>query len=195
LKKLLTITCAITAFAAAPAFAASSADQRAAHKQAVKTCQQLHKSLTKAEFKALYGKNGVAHCVKKETQENVREAAAAEQTAHSNAAKDCKAERTADPAFQTQYGTPGKNGKNAFGKCVSQKAKAKEQALKAQDAQEDQNQVSAAKSCRDERQADPAAFTTTYGRNKNKKNAFGKCVSQKAHELNQQDEQEQPAQS
>ena len=40
--------------------------------------------------------------------------------AHSDAVKNCKAERTADPAaFAAKYGT-NKNGKNALGKCVSQ---------------------------------------------------------------------------
>jgi hypothetical protein len=45
-------------------------------------------------------------------------------TATKNAAKECDAERTAigDEAFAAQYGT-NKNGKNAFGKCVSSKAK------------------------------------------------------------------------
>jgi RTX calcium-binding nonapeptide repeat (4 copies) len=37
-----------------------------------------------------------------------------------------------------------------------------------------------AKKCKAERAADPAAFTEKYGKNKNKKNAFGKCVSQTA---------------
>jgi len=42
-----------------------------------------------------------------------------------NAAKECKAERKADPvAFKEKYGT-NKNGKNAFGKCVSSKKKGK----------------------------------------------------------------------
>jgi hypothetical protein len=188
-KKLLSIACATAAFAA-PAMASSS-DQRAAHRQAVKTCQQLHKSLTKAQFKALYGKNGVAHCVKKETQENTAEQAKAEQKAQSNAAKQCKAERDADPAaFTTKYGT-NKNGKNAYGKCVSKHAQENEQQLAAQDTREDQNQVGAAKQCKAEQKADPAAFTAKYGTNKNKRNAFGKCVSSKAKAMNQQDEQEQ----
>jgi PKD domain len=42
-----------------------------------------------------------------------------------NAAKECKAEREDDPdAFKEKYGT-NKNGKNAFGKCVSSKSKNK----------------------------------------------------------------------
>lgn len=42
---------------------------------------------------------------------------------------------------------------------------------------------SPAQLCRAERAADPAAFRTKYGTNRNKANAFGKCVSQhaKAH--------------
>jgi hypothetical protein len=40
----------------------------------------------------------------------------------------------------------------------------------------------AAQACKAERDADPDAFTKTYGTNKNKKNAYGKCVSAKAQE-------------
>ena len=43
--------------------------------------------------------------------------------------------------------------------------------------------MSAAKACATERggtAASRAAFTQKYGTNKNKNNAFGKCVSQKA---------------
>src|SRR5215208_5006514 len=103
MKKVLTIICA-TAAVASPAFA-STAQERAAHKQAVKTCQAQHKALTKAEFKALYGKNGVAHCVKKETAENTAEAQTAQKTAHTNATTQCRSERDGDAAgFQSTYG-------------------------------------------------------------------------------------------
>jgi len=37
----------------------------------------------------------------------------------------------------------------------------------------------AAKACREERDADAEAFEENYGTNGNKRNAFGKCVSQK----------------
>ena len=204
MKKLLTIICA-TAAVAAPAFASSSADQRAAHKQAVKTCQQQHKALSKADFKALYGKNGVAHCVKKETAENVREAKQAEQQAQTNAAQQCKAERSDEnfaashdgKSFQEFYGT-GKNGKNAYGKCVSMRARQNQQQLTAQDDQQDQNQVTAAKQCKAEQGDDSFAashdgksFSEFYGTNANHKNAFGKCVSKTTRQLNQEQEQQQ----
>lgn len=99
---------------------------------------------------------------------------------HSNAAKDCKAERGDTPesqaAFDEKYGT-NKNKHNAFGKCVSQKAKAAAQALQGEI-------VNAAKQCRTERGTTPEsreAFRNKYGTNHNKRNAFGKCVSKAVH--------------
>jgi hypothetical protein len=104
-----------------------------------------------------------------------------------NAAQQCKAEQ-ADPNFASThggltfdqfYGT-NDNDRNSFGKCVSTKAK---------DAvdDEDGNVLNAAQQCRAERNDSGFAgshggksFTDFYGTNKNKKNAFGKCVSQKA---------------
>lgn len=100
------------------------------------------------------------------------------QSADKNAAKACKAERgtTAQSiaAFKERYGTNG-NKANAFGKCVSGKAKAKKEA-----AAEDAAEKNAAKKCKDERGTTAqtiAAFTEKYGTNANKANAFGKCVS------------------
>jgi hypothetical protein len=87
-----------------------------------------------------------------------------------NAAKECKAERAADPAaFTKKYGT-NKNGKNAYGKCVSAKARAATE-------QETAARVNAAKTCKKLRTENKAAFEATYG---TKKNAFGKCVSKTA---------------
>jgi hypothetical protein len=95
------------------------------------------------------------------------------------AQKECRAERgTTDAtreAFRAKYGT-NENGKNAFGKCVSQKAReAKAERKKAK--------VNASRECREERgdtEASREAFRLKYGTNENGKNAFGKCVSQKA---------------
>ena len=87
-----------------------------------------------------------------------------------NAAKFCKALREAagKDNFRSLFG----GGKNAFGKCVSSKAKAKS-------AKQLHATVNAAKQCQAERLADPAAFKDHYGTNANKSNAFGKCVSSK----------------
>ena len=84
-----------------------------------------------------------------------------------NAAQDCKAERTADPAaFTEKYGT-NKNKKNAHGKCVSSKATEATE-------EETEARVNAAKTCKTMRADDRAGFDAKYG---TKKNAFGKCVS------------------
>ena len=92
------------------------------------------------------------------------------ETALKNAAKACKAERAADPAaFTTKYGT-NKNGKNAYGKCVSTKARHATE-------QETQARVSAAKTCKKLKAEQKATFEANYG---TKKNAFGKCVSETA---------------
>ena len=120
-------------------------------------------------FKQTYASKSTAKamtaCVAK------REPAAA--TDAKNAAKACKAEHASDPAaFAEKYGT-NKNKKNAHGKCVSRKA---QQATEA----ETEARVNAARACKAERAADPAAFKANYGKNKNDKNAFGRCVSQTA---------------
>jgi hypothetical protein len=73
-------------------------------------------------------------------------------------------------SFAEFYGT-GPNHKNAFGKCVSSKAKA------ASDQQQSATR-SAAKSCKTERtDLGGPAFRAKYGKNANDRNAFGKCVS------------------
>jgi hypothetical protein len=87
-----------------------------------------------------------------------------------NAAKECKAERAADPAaFTSKYGT-NKNGKNAYGKCVSGKARHATE-------QETEARVKAAKTCKKLKAEQKATFEATYG---TKKNAFSKCVSETA---------------
>ena len=93
-----------------------------------------------------------------------------------NPAKACKKERTdlGVEAFNKKYGT-NSNLKNAFGKCVSGKAKTK--------AGEDgpHGASNAAKQCKKERtDMGFEVFKTKYGTNPNKANAFGKCVSSKS---------------
>ena len=88
---------------------------------------------------------------------------------YKNAAKYCKAVRESKgvEGFQTAYGT-NKNKKNAFGKCVSQTAKAK--AAKREDAKKDDAAESKATAdCKKQQAADAAKFAQDY------KN-FGECV-------------------
>jgi hypothetical protein len=152
------------------------------------------KRAAQAECKALRGQTAATHeafralqksfvaCVKAKSSEEAKE----EQNAHTNAAKECKTERSADvQAFNEKYGT-NPNGKNAYGKCVSTKAKAKEAEADAEDKQDAAAQKNAAKECDAERDADAAAFKEQYGTNANKANAFGKCVSKKARESEEQ---------
>ena len=134
-------------------------------------CAEQLRTMGAASFQSTYapngnGKNAFGKCVSRQAQ-----ASSADQD---NAAKKCKAERESMGVekFNDQYGT-NPNKKNAFGKCVS--GYATEQAEDRQDAT-----LNAAKKCKAERAPDPAAFTTKYGTNPNKKNAFGKCVSKHA---------------
>ncbi len=88
---------------------------------------------------------------------------------YTNAAKYCKAVRESKgvEAFQTAYGT-NKNKKNAFGKCVSQTAKAK--AAKREDAtKDDAAESKATADCKKQQAADAAKFAKDY------KN-LGQCV-------------------
>ena len=89
---------------------------------------------------------------------------------YKNAAKYCKAVRESKgvEGFQTAYGT-NKNKKNAFGKCVSQTAKAK--AAKREDTKkgEDAAESKATADCKKQQAADATKFAKDY------KN-FGQCV-------------------
>jgi hypothetical protein len=114
-------------------------------------------------FKKTYGakstSKAMAACIAK------AKPAAEEET--ENAAQACRAERDAnEDAFAKKYGT-NKNGKNAFGKCVSGMASAKTQ-------EEAEDRANAAHTCKALKREDPAEFEELYG---SRKNAFGKCVS------------------
>ena len=131
-------------------------------------------------FRQTYGtnknrKNAFGKCVSKRAKAT-EEAA---EDAKENASQACKAEEAADPAaFAEKYGT-GKKKKNAHGKCVSQSPARRPRRRSTQQVEAD---VNAAKTCKAERKADPDAFKEKYGTNKNKRNAFGKCVSKTAKE-------------
>ena len=171
---------AIVAAAAALAIPAISiADQPSQQNEnnAAKFCKALRDAAGKDNFRSMFGggKNAFGKCVAKNAKKDQHQ----DQVAHDNAAKQCKAEQAQDPAaFKEKYGT-NKSKSNAYGKCVSQHAKQNKQQM---DQQETQSATNAAKDCRSEKNQDPAAFKQKYGTNKNKSNAFGKCVSQKEHQ-------------
>lgn len=104
--------------------AAGNGKGKAYGKLAAKSCAKEKKALGKEAFGELYGKPAMPNCIGVVRKDANGEA--------KNAAKECKAERqdpttipgnTENETFEEFYGT-NKNGKNAFGKCVSGKAKA-----------------------------------------------------------------------
>ena len=175
MKTLTTLTLLGALALSTTAFAdASSPTVPSASKQ----CRTERSAMGIEIFRETYGtnhnkRNAFGKCVSKRAQATTDAADAAKQ----NASQECTTEESADPAaFKAKYGT-GKKGANAHGKCVSQKAKAKTAAAVKHEVAAD---VHAAKACKAERKADPAAFKEKYGTNKNKRNAFGKCVSKQA---------------
>ncbi|MGH2781837.1 MAG: hypothetical protein ACRDL4_06270 [Thermoleophilaceae bacterium] len=138
---------------------------------------------TRAAFRARY--RGFARCVR----QNAAEEDAENRAARRNAAQECKEERSEDPnAFRDTYGT-NPNGKNAFGKCVSGKARENRAEMDAEDEEESDERKNAAKECAAERrEMGQDAFREEHGTNRNKRNAFGKCVSGKARESESESE-------
>jgi hypothetical protein len=163
------VTVALAAFAL-PVGTAAAKTSKADKREARQECRALRGTdkATREAFKAEWGNFGKCLNAK------AKEAKAERKAAKRNAARDCRDERTADAAgFAATY--------RNFGKCVSQKAKAKREEQDEDDADEAEDQTNAAHQCAAERDADRKAFEDTYGTNHNKKNAFGKCVSQKTH--------------
>jgi hypothetical protein len=164
---------ALLALSASAGAKPNNEDEQAAQKQC-----KLERGKTRATregFKAKYG--SMSACVR----ENAVEEEAERGQAKLNAARDCKAERQTlgQQAFADMYGD-NENNKNAFGKCVSTKAHEKKAAMDAKDAEQAEELRNAAKECAAERRTmGREAFANQYGTNRNKRNAFGKCVSQK----------------
>jgi hypothetical protein len=94
-----------------------------------------------------------------------------------NAAQECRAERggtdATREAFQAKYGTNA-NKRNAFGKCVSTRARDEEREGRVA-------RANASKECKAEaEEIGLVAFREKYGSGKQGRNAHGKCVSGKA---------------
>lgn len=159
------ILVAVLAAALAPAAAlASASDQSSASKD----CTALRAKMGLTAFNQAYASFGA--CVSR--------FAPLEQNNTTSANTACQAEQ-ADANFAANhggktfaqfYGT-GHSSKNAFGNCVSNRAKASSQA-------EQQGRTNPAQTCRALRTSlGTATFSKTYGKNASDKNAFGKCVS------------------
>jgi hypothetical protein len=176
------VTVALAAFAL-PVGTAAAKTSKADKREAKQECRALRgdDKATREAFKAEWGSLGLGRCI----NAKAKEAKAERKAARRNAAQDCREERgdteESIAAFREKYGTNA-NKRNAFGKCVSQGAKANREEQDDDDADEAEATTNAAHECATERSADRKAFEDTYGTNKNKRNAFGKCVSQKTHE-------------
>jgi hypothetical protein len=165
--KKITLVAGLALILVVPAASVAKPTPDRADKRAAKSeCNMFrgHSAITREAFLTKY--DSFKACVKSRARDEAKE----EQSAHTNAAKECKAE--------------GLHGRD-YGKCVSQRARAKEKAADAEDQQQATEFKNAAKECDAERgdtDESRAAFNEKYGTNRNKKNAFGKCVSQKARE-------------
>lgn len=162
------IICAVVTFALAPLAAlATTAPARAASKD----CAALRAKIGSAAFDQAFGggSNAFGSCVAK--------LARLEQANLSSADALCRAEQ-ADPNFASShdgksfaqfYGTGAKH-KNAFGNCVSLKARSSSAAA--------QSGLNPARACAALRvRMTKAVFKQSFGTNANHSNAFGKCVS------------------
>ena len=179
--RMMLVICALVGAVLVPS--ALAADPVPADfKNAAKYCKALRTSKGVEAFNTQYGtnankKNAFGKCVAK--------AARAQTQNELNAAAACRAEQGdatfvaahGGKTFAQFYGT-NRNGKNAYGKCVSAKAKDKKAEMDAEDAEQAEDFKNAAKACAAERRLlGTSKFADEYGTNRNKRNAFGKCVS------------------
>jgi hypothetical protein len=170
MRLITTVTVAIAAVAVLAVAALAANGNQISPAQA---CKAQRTAMGEQAFKLLYGtnanrSNAFGKCVSKQAK--------LQEQNELNASQTCRAERETlgEAAFAAKYGK-NKNDRNAFGKCVSQHAQA------AQAAQQ-QKTINAAKACKAERQTlGAAAFGAKYGTNRNKSNAFGKCVSKRVN--------------
>ena len=195
MNKRFTTVALLAGALAVPATAAAEEPSQANFKNAAKYCKALKAASGDANFKAMFGgkSNAYGKCVSKAARRDAKQ----EDQAKANASKQCKAEAAQNPeefkaahggkTFAEFYGTG--NGKNAHGRCVSQKAKQN----KAEADKQEKQDVNSAKECRAEQAQNPEDFKAAhggktfaehYGTNENNKNAFGKCVSSKSKEKN-----------
>ena len=166
--KKITLVAGLALILVVPATSVAKPTPDRGDKRAAKAeCKTLrgHVAATREAFRTQFRNFGA--CVKAHAADEAQE----EQSAHKNAAKECKAE--------------GLRGR-AYGKCVSERAKAKNKEADAEDQQDATDFKNAAKECDAERgdtDETRLAFAMKYGTaNSHYKNAFGKCVSRKAHE-------------
>ena len=175
MKKILLLA-ALAAFAAPMAFAAQGG---AAATSPSAACKAELQKMGAADFKSLYAPNGTQGSAMGKCVSSHQKSAAANRV---SAQKACAAERDMatdtfkaahdGKSFNEVYGK-NENDRNAFGKCVSAKASAK-------DAKQEAATLRASAACKTERGTTTDAKTAFNAKYGGTKNAFGKCVSQHA---------------
>ena len=97
-------------------------------------------------------------------------------------ARDEESERKAAKRAARRACASRKHGKgHAYGRCVKRKTKAFKRKADREDSKQTDSRHDSARTCAEEReQTGKDAFAEKYGTNRNKRNAFGKCVSKMA---------------
>jgi hypothetical protein len=184
---------ALVAALATPALASAELSPSDS-KNAAKFCQAVRVQMGSVAFKAQYGTN--------ENKSNAYGKCVSQQRKGKHGLvhavlKGCKAEYAADPAaFLAKYGeqaTQSRQGTEPAGPDETGKPdpavrEAMHNCVKAHVADVLAEVKNAARTCKEERAADPNAFREKYGSNHNKHNAFGKCVAQHAKKSTQETE-------
>jgi hypothetical protein len=168
MKRLIVFAAAALALAPVAGFATPTPTQAAA-----KDCATLRAKMGVAAFNQAFGTAGTSNafgkCVAKMAQLEQRNATSA------NAL--CRAEQ-ADPNFASTHGGKtfaqfygnGPSGRNAFGNCVSRKARSSSAV--------EQSGLNPAQTCSAMRTSMTSRlFVQAFGTNANHRNAFGRCVS------------------
>jgi len=134
------------------------------------SCRAQRTLMTASVFSSTYGanandKNAFGKCVSKTASAQSQNEVAASNVCKAEQGDSTFASTHSNQTFDAVYGTNADKS-NAFGKCVSSKAKSTSATQQAAT-------VRAAKACATELKAGASAFKTKYG-------TFGRCVSQKA---------------
>lgn len=164
MKRLIVLLAAAAVMAPVAAFAGNSTSATSARVD----CTKLRAAIGTTAFSQAYPNFGA--CVAKYAPVEQQVTDSAQATCNAQSADPNFASSHDGKTFSQYYGT-GKKDSNAFGNCVSTVAKVNAQA-------EQQGRMNPAQTCRAERtQLGTATFDSTYGKNANDRNAFGKCVS------------------
>jgi hypothetical protein len=149
---------------------ASSKAEQSGRLNPARTCRAIRAQLGNAIFDQTYGKNAndrnaFGKCVSATAKSQGQSEISASASCKSQQSDPDFAANHGGMTFAQYYGTNADDS-NAFGKCVSSTAKAASHG-------HSQAVVNAARTCKSERKADPAAFKAKY-------KTFGQCVRQNA---------------